>query len=93
VRTSYHGVDGTITSGPSGTELYSTVDPALPEGWEPIEVSTGTSSYRTPENLHGWRAPSPGTAGSGRGGREQRYFVLVCNRSFIGGGSIPVWER
>jgi predicted dehydrogenase len=90
VRTSYHGVDGTITTGPGGTELYSTVDPALPEGWEPIEVATGTSSFRTPANLHGWRAPSPGTTGYGRGGREQRYFVeCALDRRPIEGASSP----
>jgi predicted dehydrogenase len=94
VRTSYHGVQGTLINGASGTELYSTVDPALPEGWEPIELSAGTGSYRTPMNLHGWRAPVPSAAGAGRGGREQRYFVdCALNRRPVEGASSPRMAR
>jgi predicted dehydrogenase len=90
VRTSYHGIQGTIINGPSGTELYSTVDPAVPEGWESIEPPAGSGPYRTPANLRGWRAPSPRTAGHGRGGREQRYFVdCALDRRPIEGASSP----
>src|SRR5439155_22291276 len=73
VRTSYHGVQGTITSGPAGTELYSTLEPSVPKGWEPIELSAQRS--RSIPHLRGWRAPSAGTATAGRGGLEQRVFV------------------
>jgi predicted dehydrogenase len=89
VRTSYHGVQGTITNGPNGTELYSTTGPSVPEGWEPIELLTGASSYRTPANLRGWRTTGSRVAGAGRGGREQRYFVdcLLQQRPIEGAAS------
>src|SRR5207249_4291939 len=38
VRTSFHGTRGTLTNGPNGTELYSTVSPAVPADWEPMEA-------------------------------------------------------
>jgi predicted dehydrogenase len=76
VRTSYHGVQGTLTNGPGGTELYSTTDPTLPEGWQPIEMGQRQGNYRPIPNLKGWRAPSSrGGGGAGRGGLEQRVFV------------------
>jgi predicted dehydrogenase len=87
VRTSYHGVQGTITNGPGGTELYSTAG-AAPEGWEPIEVATG--AFRQPEGLRGWRAPALPAGGAGRGGREQRAFVdAVLRRQPIEGAASP----
>lgn len=90
VRTSYHGVQGTITNGPGGTELYTTANPAVPEGWEPIELPAQTGSHRAPAGLRGWRAPSLSTSGAGRGGREQRYFVdWVLNRRPIEGAASP----
>src|SRR5436190_709178 len=55
VRTSYHGVQGTITNGPSGTELYSTTGPAVPEGWEAIDLAGRTGNYRAPDNLAAWK--------------------------------------
>ena len=75
VRTSFHGVRGTITSGPGGTELYSTAQPAVPEGWEPIEPLPSVGMFAAPAELRGWRAPSLPSSSAGRGGREQRYFV------------------
>jgi predicted dehydrogenase len=90
VRTSYHGVQGTIITGPGGAELYSTLEPTVPEGWQPVELSTPTGSFRQPAHLKGWRAPSPATAGQGRGGREQRYFVdCVLSRRPIEGAASP----
>lgn len=79
VRTSYHGSKGTLTNGPHGTELYSTVDPTAPSGWEPIEISAAGHGRVAP-NLRGYRAPSGTAAGSGSAGSEQRYFV-ECVRS------------
>src|ERR1044071_6253953 len=64
VRTSYHGVQGTITNGANGTELYSTTGPTGPEDWEPIERAAGAGGYRTPDNLRGWRAPGGRTGGA-----------------------------
>jgi predicted dehydrogenase len=71
VRTSYHGVQGTIVSGPSGTELYSTAETTAPEAWEPLDLSTRAGRYRTSGNLRGWRAPGAAQGG----GLEQRTFV------------------
>jgi predicted dehydrogenase len=90
VRTSYHGVQGTITNGPNGTEMFSTTGPTMPEGWEPIEMTGRTGNYRAPDNLAAWRAPSGRTGGAGRGGREQRYFVdCVLGQRPIEGGASP----
>jgi predicted dehydrogenase len=72
VRTSYHGTHGTLTSGNSATELYSTVVSDGPAGWEPIEVQPGF--FRTAANVRGWRTPMV-RGGFGRGGYEQRCFV------------------
>jgi predicted dehydrogenase len=41
LRTSYHGVQGTLISGPAGTDLYSTAAPAVPPDWAPLEVAPG----------------------------------------------------
>jgi predicted dehydrogenase len=90
VRTSFHGVRGTITSGPAGTELYSTSQPAIPEGWEPIEPLPSAGMFAAPAGLRGWRAPSLPSAGAGRGGREQRYFVdCLLQRRPIEGAASP----
>jgi predicted dehydrogenase len=90
VRTSYHGVQGSITNGPSGTELYSTAGPTLPTGWEPIELPTQAGSFRPPAGLRGWRAPTLPSSGTGRGGAEQRYFVdCLRNRRPIEGATSP----
>lgn len=90
VRTSYHGVQGTITTGPGGTELYSTADPAAPEGWELIQPPAQAGSFRAPANLKAWRAPSLPASGHGRGGREQRLFVdCALQRRPIDGAASP----
>jgi len=90
VRTSYHGVQGTILNGPGGTELYSTVSPTAPEGWDPIELPAQSGAFQASASLRGWRAPSPRTTGHGRGGREQRYFVdCVLSRRPIEGAASP----
>jgi predicted dehydrogenase len=90
VRTSYHGVQGTIVSGPAGTELYSTAETPAPEGWEPLDMSTRAGRYRTPGNLRGWRAPTSATAPQGHGGLEQRTFVrAVLDRRPIEGATSP----
>ena len=89
VRTSYHGTHGTLTSGPNGTELYSTAEPHVPEDWQSIELPAGrTGGGRAPENLRAWRSPAAGP-NTGRGGREQRYFVdcLLHNRPIEGASS------
>ncbi len=94
VRTSYHGTQGTVINGLAGTELYSTAAPAVPDGWQPVEVparraapAAGTG-VQGPD-LRGWRAPRGRDAGSGRGGREQRYFVdcLLARRPVEGAAS------
>lgn len=89
LRTSYHGVQGTITNGPGGTELYSTANPAVPAGWEVIEIPARAGSFRAPPNLRGWRAPGGRIAGAGSGGLEQRYFVdcLLQGRPIEGAAS------
>jgi predicted dehydrogenase len=88
VRTSYHGTHGTLTSGQNGTDLYSTASPHVPSEWEPLEVLAGRGGGRAPQNLRAWRAPSPGS-NTGRGGREQRYFVdcLLQGRPIEGASS------
>jgi predicted dehydrogenase len=73
VRTSYHGTHGTISSGPRGTEIYSTVTTTAPEGWTPIAAAQG-EHRPAPDGLRGWAAP-PVPAGYGAGSPEQRYFV------------------
>jgi predicted dehydrogenase len=92
VRTSFHGTRGTLTNGPNGTELYSTASPSIPRDWEPIEVpaARGGGGGRAAEGLAAWRAPSGRDGGSGRGGREQRYFVdCVLGGQPIEGASSP----
>lgn len=90
VRTSYHGTQGTLINGPTGTELHSTATPAAPEGWEPIEVPGRPGGGRAPADLQGWRAPSGRAGGYGRGGLEQRYFVdCLLNRRPIEGAASP----
>jgi predicted dehydrogenase len=90
VRTSFHGVNGTITNGPGGTELFSNAGATPPEGWEPVDLTGRTGSYRTPGELRGWRAPSRSGARQGRGGQEQRYFVdCLLNQRPIEGASSP----
>ncbi len=75
VRTSYHGSGGTISTGPAGTELYSTAAPSVPDGWEPLDLAARPTFGRAAPNLRGWRAPNRSAAGGGSGGAEQRYFV------------------
>jgi predicted dehydrogenase len=90
VRTSFHGVQGTIINGPGGTELYSTAGLAIPESWEPIDPLPSTGMFAAPADLRGWRAPATSAAGAGRGGREQRYFVdCVLRRQPITGAASP----
>jgi predicted dehydrogenase len=75
VRSSYHGTNGTLSVGSRGTELYSTIDPAIPTDWEPIDLSTEAPFGRATPNLRGWRAPRGQAPGSGSAGNEQRAFV------------------
>ncbi len=94
LRTSYHGSGGTLTSGMAGTELYSTTEQAPPEGWEPIDLQGRPGHGRAPANLRGWRATTAGAAGSGSGGREQRYFVdCLLNGRPIEGAASPQTAR
>jgi predicted dehydrogenase len=89
VRTSFHGTQGTLANGPNGTELYSTAAPHVPADWETLELPAGRGGGRTPEGLQGWRAPTAGS-NTGRGGREQRYFVdCVLQGKPIEGASSP----
>jgi predicted dehydrogenase len=90
VRTSYHGTRGTLTAGPSGTELYSTASPAVPEDWERLDLPGAPGGGgRQPDGLRAWRAPTARDAAAGRGGREQRYFVdcLLAGRPVAGAAS------
>jgi len=89
VRTSYHGSTGTLISGPSGTELYSTGSPAVPADWEPVDLASRPAHGRQPPNLLGWRAPSRATTGSGSAGAEQRHFVtsLLSGEPIVGAAS------
>jgi predicted dehydrogenase len=92
VRTSFHGVQGTLINGPGGTELFSTADPSVPEGWEPVDVPVGRG--RGPANLRGWRAANGRPAGAGSGGLEQRYFVdCLLNRRPVEGAASPQVAR
>lgn len=89
VRTSYHGTKGTLTTGPNGTELYSTAEPQVPGDWQPVELPP-TTFGRAPADLRGWRAPNVGRGGFGRGGLEQRYFVdCLLNERPVEGASSP----
>ena len=89
VRTSYHGSQGTVISGPSGTELYSTATPAIPSDWETVDLASRPAHGRQAANLRGWRAPSRGVAGSGSAGAEQRHFVnsLLRGEPIVGAAS------
>jgi predicted dehydrogenase len=73
LRTSFHGTQGTIVTGPRGTELYSTASPSVPASWEPIDAGAGHG--RVPEGLRGWRASDVPRSQTGSAGPEQRYFV------------------
>jgi predicted dehydrogenase len=75
VRTSFHGSQGTLTSGNSGTELYSTASPKVPAEWQPIEMADAPGHGRQLPGLAGWRAQSPPRGQTGSGGAEQRVFV------------------
>lgn len=93
VRTSYHGSQGTLTSGPHGTELYSTAN-AEPTSWESIDVAARGGHGRASERLRGWRAPTQSAADAGRGGREQRVFVeCVRERRPVEGAASPRTAR
>ena len=87
VRTSFHGTQGTLTNGSNGTELFSTAEPRVPADWQSVETPAGRGG-RQAENLRAWRAPSAGP-NTGRGGREQRYFVdcLLEGRPIEGASS------
>lgn len=76
VRFSYHGDRGTLAMGLQGTELYSTANPSMPEGWSPFEVKVrpGPGGGSAPSELKAWRAGEVPFGGY-RGGAEQRYFV------------------
>ena len=90
VRTSYHGTHGTVISSPRVTELYSTADSALPNGWEPIDLSTLPGQGPPSTNLRGWRAPAGDRRGYGSGGSEQRYFVdCLLNQRPVEGPTSP----
>jgi predicted dehydrogenase len=90
VRTSYHGVRGTITNGPGGTELYSTTDAPAPEGWDAIDLAARPGGGRSTANLRGWRAPGGRAGGHGRGGFEQRYFVdCLLHKKPVEGAASP----
>jgi predicted dehydrogenase len=94
VRTSYHGSRGTLTTGPTGTELFSMAAPSVPDDWEVIDLQSRPSFGRQMPGLQGWRAPSPGAAGSGSGGAEQRYFVdCLLNGRPIEGAASPKVAR
>ncbi|HEU5316139.1 MAG TPA: Gfo/Idh/MocA family oxidoreductase [Chloroflexota bacterium] len=88
VRTSFHGTQGTLTNGPNGTELHSTAAPRVPDDWQTVETPAGRGGGRMPEGLQAWRAPTAGP-NTGRGGREQRYFVdcLLEGRPIEGASS------
>jgi predicted dehydrogenase len=90
VRTSYHGTHGTISSGPHGTELYSTLGPTVPVGWESID--TGAGHGRQLPGLKGWRAPEVPRSQTGSGGPEQKHFVesVRAKRQVEGAASGPV---
>lgn len=75
VRTSYHGSSGTLTTDLAGTELYSTAEPAIPDGWSPLDLSARPGHGRSSAALRGWHAPSVPAGRGGSGGVEQRSFV------------------
>jgi len=75
VRTSYHGRFGTLSTGPTGTELFSTADPAVPPDWEPLTLAERPGVGRQPPGLRGWRAPTAPAPNAGSRGLEQRHFV------------------
>ena len=90
VRTSYHGTHGTVIRGPRMTELYSTADSALPNDWDPIDLSTLPVQGPLSTNLRGWRAPMSERRSHGSGGSEQRYFVdCLLNQHPIEGPTSP----
>jgi predicted dehydrogenase len=90
LRTSFHGTLGTLVTGPRGTELYSTADPSVPPGWEPIDASALTAHGRAAAGLRGWRAPDVPRSQTGSAGPEQRYFVerALAGRPIEGAASL-----
>jgi len=87
VRTSFHGTHGTLTSGPRGTELYSTARPSMPDDWQPVDGSTLPGHGPTPADLQAWQAPVVARSGYGS---EQRYFVdCLLNKQPIEGPTSP----
>lgn len=49
------GHGGGLINGPMGTELHSTATPAVPEGWEPIEVPGRPGGGRAPAAIKSGR--------------------------------------
>lgn len=74
VSTSYHGTRGTVSVRERSSELYSTADPVVPPGWEPIEVS-GHFTAHGPANVRGWRGPTWSYGYSWESGAEARAFI------------------
>lgn len=94
VRTSYHGSQGTLTTGPRGTELYSIAEPTPPEGWEAIDLSASPKHGTTSAKLQGWRAPAGHRAAYGPGGAEPLLFVeSAINKRPIEGPTSPRLAR
>ena len=94
VRLSYHGTHGSLVHSVRGTELYSTLRPAPPAGWEPIDLAAIGHFYGQAAGLQGWRLPPAQSAGDSRGAVEPRYFVdALLGKHTIAGPTSPTLAR
>lgn len=94
VRLSYHGTHGSLVHSVRGTELYSTLRPAPPAGWEPIDIAAIGHFYGQAAGLQGWRLPPHQSAGDSRGAIEPRYFVdALLGKHAIEGPTSPRHAR
>jgi predicted dehydrogenase len=94
VRLSYHGTHGSLVHSVRGTELYSTLRPAPPADWEPIDIAAIGHFYGQAKGLQGWRLPPHQSAGDSRGAVEPRYFVdALLGRHAITGPTSPRLAR
>ena len=79
VRTSFHGTQGTVVSGPHGTEMYSTAGPTVPGGWTALDAGSLPGHGRALPGLAAWRAPDVPRSQTGSNGPEQKHFVDCVN--------------
>jgi predicted dehydrogenase len=94
VRLSYHGTKGSLVHSARGTELFSTINPTPPAGWDEVDLASFGFFYGQAPGLRGWRLPPAKSAGDSRGAVEPRYFVdALLGKHTIAGPTSPRMAR